>query len=67
MNPPLFWMKRQKCGINLNNTEEKGKKVAKFIETRNGEMVSTCSATGALIRQESGLWAIVFKKGFNQP
>jgi hypothetical protein len=53
-------------GVEKGNKEGKCKKVAEFIETKNGEMVSTCLATGALIRQESGLSAGVFKKGFNQ-
>jgi len=44
----------------------KHKKVAEFIENTKGKMVSTYSATAALIWLESGLWVIVFLKRFIQ-
>jgi len=47
------------------NDECKHKKVAEFIKTTKGEMVSTCSATGALIWLETGLSAVVFYYSFN--
>jgi hypothetical protein len=52
--------------IKRGNKESKHKKVAELIETTKGEMVSTYSATAALIWLESGLSAGVFKKGFNR-
>jgi hypothetical protein len=60
MNPPFFWMNDYIWEIKRRNLNGKHKKVAKFIETKNGELVSTCSATAALIRQETGLWVSVF-------